>query len=322
MRNCFENGTPDQFGYLRHYGVSESGKALWNIGYPIMPSTNSGFGKIGSSGPSRKTSRRLLKQVPLPKYRPFGEPLLSALFVGVGKKPNSVPPMPGPKVGSRNAVPLRIIPDLGQVSENAAKPSAWLLARATKQVCDVLHEEEGWCHFVNQSGDFGPKAAAFSLNASSSASDRQVLARKAAGNDIGSNSIGSKALCGKFPNVSVEGDLGPVLGEDFARELFDLAEGDGFKSACSFKAKAKASYSAEKVKNLKFGNSPGALFRAGGDNARVGRPRGVTSGATRHGAACACGVIAAGFRADHAARSCAFVMPYNSAKNSAGTVTP
>jgi len=33
-----------------------------------------------------------------------------------------------------------------------------------------------------------------------------------------------------------------MFGQYFAGELFDFTESDGFKSACSFKAKAKSSY--------------------------------------------------------------------------------
>tara|TARA_R110000796_G_scaffold35648_2_gene91468 strand:+ start:914 stop:1213 length:300 start_codon:yes stop_codon:yes gene_type:complete len=39
-----------------------------------------------------------------------------------------------------------------------------------------------------------------------------------------------------------------------ARVVFYLAERDGFKSACTFKAKAKTADSAEKIKDAEFGH--------------------------------------------------------------------
>jgi hypothetical protein len=43
---------------------------------------------------------------------------------------------------SAYAVPFRVIPDSGQVSEYSAKPLPRLLAWATKQCCDVLQDCE------------------------------------------------------------------------------------------------------------------------------------------------------------------------------------
>ncbi|WP_390881192.1 HD domain-containing protein [Nitratireductor aquimarinus] len=40
------------------------------------------------------------------------------------------------------AMPFRIMPDRGQVSEYSAHPLPWPVAWATKQRCDVLHERE------------------------------------------------------------------------------------------------------------------------------------------------------------------------------------
>jgi hypothetical protein len=35
---------PDKLGDLRHYGVSEGANSVWDIGNPIISSTNTGFG--------------------------------------------------------------------------------------------------------------------------------------------------------------------------------------------------------------------------------------------------------------------------------------
>jgi hypothetical protein len=75
------------------------------------------------------------------------------------------------------------------------------------------------------------------------------LAWETARDDIDGNSIGRKSFCGKGAHVSVAGDVRPVLGEDFARELFDFAEGDGFEAARSFKAKGKSSNAGKQIKD-------------------------------------------------------------------------
>jgi hypothetical protein len=55
--------------------------------------------------------------------------------VGVANQPEPISDMRGANCGSRYNLPFRIIPDLGQVSENASHPE-------TKQAWDVLHDDE------------------------------------------------------------------------------------------------------------------------------------------------------------------------------------
>ena len=76
-----------------------------------------------------------------------------SLAVGVGHDPNSVSLVWCANVGSRYAMPFRIIPDLGQVSENSAKPLSVIPA---KQHCDVLHERDCGSSFANNSDQFAP----------------------------------------------------------------------------------------------------------------------------------------------------------------------
>ena len=51
-------------------------------------------------------------------------------------------------------MPDRIIPERGQIPENSAKPSAWLLAWASQQVCDVLHENDFRSKVASQTDNF------------------------------------------------------------------------------------------------------------------------------------------------------------------------
>jgi len=186
---------------------------------------------MGSSGPSRKTSLRLLKHVPLPKYRPRGLPLLSELFVGVGKYPNSVPTMPGAKVGSWKAMPFRIIPDLGQVSENSAKPCSRSVTGPTKDVCDVLQDRDAWSYLINQSDQLGIEAASSAfIQSNFGPGDANILAREPTRDDINGNSVASKSVGCEFSYVMIAGNLWPMFLEDAPREFFDLAERHGLKA--------------------------------------------------------------------------------------------
>src|ERR1700730_3609166 len=80
------------------------------------------------------------------------------LGVGVGNNPNSFSRMRGANVSSGYALPFRVIPERGQVSENGVKPSS-------KQCCDVFHDDETGSKLANQSGVFNPEAATLSGDA-------------------------------------------------------------------------------------------------------------------------------------------------------------
>ncbi len=67
-----------------------------------------------------------------------------SLAPGVGNDPDPVSLVRRTNGGSRYAVPLRIIPERGQVSENDAKLSP-------KQCCDVLHNDVSRQKFANKS---------------------------------------------------------------------------------------------------------------------------------------------------------------------------
>jgi hypothetical protein len=80
-------------------------------------------------------------------------PALSRLFkpcaVGVGNDPDAISNVVGANGASRYAVPFRIIPERGQVSENDIHPSM-------KQVIDVFHDDEFRSYLANKSGIVAP----------------------------------------------------------------------------------------------------------------------------------------------------------------------
>jgi hypothetical protein len=109
--------------------------------------------------------------------------LLDAL--GVGHNPDAVASVRGAKGGSWYAMPFRIIPERGQVSENSVKPS-------TKQSCDVLHDDISGLKLANKTGKLRPETAPLAFNASTSSGERNVLAGESSDNAINGKSIGSK----------------------------------------------------------------------------------------------------------------------------------
>lgn len=171
------------------------------------------------------------------------------LLFGVGQKPNPVARMWSSDRGSWYAMPLRIKPALGQVSEYSAKPSAWSFTRASKQTCDVLHDEESRSYFASKSVDFGPEAASRAFQSCTSPSDRDVLAGEAPTDDIDSNSICREAFSGKTSHVVIDGDVGPMFCEDFLAERLDFTERDGSHSG-SFEPEGEAADPAEKVEDI------------------------------------------------------------------------
>jgi hypothetical protein len=175
-------------------------------------------------------------------------PPLNAVAFGVGHNPNSVPKVSETCVGSRYAMPLCIKPERGQVSENSVKPPS-------KESCDVLHENEfdfsSFTKLANNSSVIGPEAASFSIEASASSGEANILAGESAAYGVDGNAIGSKSGCGKRSDIIVTRDGWPVLGEHPSAELVSFTERDGSHSG-SFEPEGEAADSAEKVEDIHF----------------------------------------------------------------------
>ena len=73
----------------------------------------------------------------------------SGLVSGVGHNPDPVTTVRRTNGGSWYAVPFRIKPERGQVSEYRVQPS-------TKQRCNVLHDAEARSKLANKTGEFPP----------------------------------------------------------------------------------------------------------------------------------------------------------------------
>lgn len=242
-----KDGVADKFGDLRDYGVSEGSIAVCPVGNPMTCSAVSGTGYLWPSTRLHQSCQLFLSGFLTPR-RGERRPPLNAVALGVGHNPNAVPKLSGTSVGSRYAMPFSIIPERGQVSENVSEPS-------TKQSCDVLHDDELGSYLANESGELRPEPASFASKTLARARQTDVLAREAANDAIRFDSVMSERFGRQSANISVAGDVGPVLGEDAAGELFDFAEGDGLETACAFEAKAKPSYAGKQVEDAQLAHA-------------------------------------------------------------------
>jgi hypothetical protein len=163
-------------------------------------------------------------------------------------RPNSIPKLSGTNVGSWYAVPLRIKPERGQVSENSANAPS-------KQSCDVLHDDVAGSNLANNSGVLSPQTATVAVNSGAFSCQANVLARESAADDIDVNvpccGVGGNALGSEAPDIFVARDGWPVLSEDLLAEWVDLAERDGSHPG-SFEAKREAANSREEIKDIHF----------------------------------------------------------------------
>ena len=154
-----------------------------------------------------------------------------SVAVGVGHNKDSVTEVRGTNGGSGYAVPLRVIPALGQVSENSAKPPP-------KQCWYVLHKHDSRSYHANEAVKLTPQSASASLDSDSLACNGDVLAREAACDEV---DVGQG---GNASHVSISGNIGPMLFEDSSAELIYLYLPCD-RPSCPFEAQVHASHAGE-----------------------------------------------------------------------------
>jgi hypothetical protein len=98
-------------------------------------------------------------------------------------------------------------------------------------------------------------------NTKAKARRADVLTWESTADDVNGNSIGSKPFGCKCADVFIARNLRPMLGQYFAGEWLNFTKGHGSKAARPFKAKAKAAYAAEQIKDAQ-GFHAGAIRRA------------------------------------------------------------
>lgn len=112
------------------------------------------------------------------------------------------------------AIPLRVIPERGQVSENVA-------SSPSKQTWDVLQDCVAGSKVANDRGERGPEPPFVGLRETSSG-DRDGLTGKPAGHNVHSGSGLGLPPFDSGADIVVPFDVRPVLREDLATERVDL----------------------------------------------------------------------------------------------------
>jgi len=112
----------------------------------------------------------------------------------VGQNPDSLSEVRRSNVGRTEHSPLRIEPELGQVSENSVKPPR-------SERWGVLHVHESGSHLANDSCHLSPKAGALAIETVTCSGNTDVLARKSSRNHLNQPSPRSAVKsCNVRPN--------------------------------------------------------------------------------------------------------------------------
>lgn len=112
---------------------------------------------------------------------------------------------------SRNAIPLRVIPERGQVPEDAAKPSR-------TEHGDVFHDDPSRSKLANKPSELGPKTRAGPVEPCALSGGAEILAGKASAEDVDSGEV----VRPDGADVVENGDRGPVAPEDGVAEGLSL----------------------------------------------------------------------------------------------------
>lgn len=131
---------------------------------------------------------------------------------------NAVASVRGANARRRDAVPPSVVPERGQVAENAVQSSR-------KESCDVFHDDVSWSKYANGCGVVAPESTAGSfLNACAFAGEADVLAGESPSDDVDRSDVDAARVLGCLGGVSVHaveplhfgdvadvGDIRPVL---------------------------------------------------------------------------------------------------------------
>ena len=148
------------------------------------------------------------------------------LASGVGNNPDSVASVRRTNGARWNAMPFRVIPDLGQGPENNVQPS-------TKQRCHVLQDDVSGSNHASGSNHFPEESRTGAGKSGACTGIGEVLAREARADDIG---IGILSL----RYVAHVGSVREAQRENARGVVVQLGNGDGAETACALKPQVEA----------------------------------------------------------------------------------
>ena len=150
-----------------------------------------------------------------------------APMVGNGEKSGASLRCAG--VGCVKHSPFRIVPEVGQVSENVSESDSQV-------ICDVFQDDVTRSHLANDSRELGPEVSRIIGSLAVSRSAKRLAWIPAA-----DHVSGLQVVSADSPHVIVTHSVGPVLGEHLTAERVALHLPHGVADARPFEAKLQAS---------------------------------------------------------------------------------
>jgi hypothetical protein len=173
-------------------------------------------------------------------YRPLRSLALST--VGVGHKPDPVSPVRSADGGSWYTIPPSIIAERSEPPEHRVQS-------ASAKLGHVFDDDPARRDLFDDAAVFEPEPRSLSGKPSALSSNRNVLAGKAAADQID----GPRLLCNhhaiESADVVMDGHPGPMLGQHALAERFDLAEHRG-RHARPLQPEREAADAAEQIQEL------------------------------------------------------------------------
>lgn len=262
------------------------------MGRPVIHSAKKGLRKTTISTEGRIRDVEQIRLATLPPLSSLAstdalEQSRHSLAGRVGNNPGSLASLWDTNEGAWKNIPFRIVPDTGKAPENADKS-------VPDEIPDVFDDDGLRAQFFNETGVFVPEPASVSIEAvidtPGRASDRNVLAREPAADDIDSNSISGKSIGCEGSDIFILPYVGPMFGENLAAERINFAKGNRLKAASALKPKAKAAYAAEKIENAEFRHCPVLTYScfggSGCGHCRIRRSSGIMMSVGRKAATC------------------------------------
>jgi len=239
-----QDRSTDQLRDLRDYCVSELFIAVYPSGYPMTCSAVSGTGYRWPRTRLHQSCQLFRSGLRTPRLGDCRPPL-NAVALGVGHNPHSVPKLSGTNVGSRYAMPLSIIPERGQVSENGSKSPS-------KQRCDVFHSDVSWSYLANKAGELIPQSASCASKTLATACETNVLAGKSSNDCIREDPVASQSVSGKCSNIVIDCDTREAAAQRSLRLLVKFTQSDGLEATGPLKPKVEATDAREQGKDAQF----------------------------------------------------------------------
>ena len=130
--------------------------------------------------------------------------MLSSFATGVGHNEDAIANVRRANGGSGNAIPFRVIPALGQLSENGSEFSG-----VSQEPCNVLHEDVARSHLANEPSEFRPEPSVICVT-ESFPGDADGGTRESSAEEIDRFEVCAADLC----DVVIAGHVWPVSRED------------------------------------------------------------------------------------------------------------